>query len=100
MLAKVCNLPPNTTSAPVDHTNMTCPDFLAHSNYTELALIELGERDIFPHVGRNTRIRIEGARGEVYPIVTGTFGGVDFLHSVTGEGMAWIPGMSNACVTS
>ncbi|KAI1870986.1 hypothetical protein JX265_006026 [Neoarthrinium moseri] len=62
-----------------------CEDFLAHSNYTELALIELGERDIFPHVGRNTKVRIEGARGEVYPCVTGTFGGVDFLHSVTGE---------------
>ncbi|KAH6657356.1 heterokaryon incompatibility protein Het-C-domain-containing protein [Truncatella angustata] len=62
-----------------------CEDFLAHSNYTELALIELGERDIFPHVGRSTKVRIEGAREEVYPCVTGTFGGVDFLHSVTGE---------------
>jgi hypothetical protein len=30
-------------------------------------------------------LRIPGARQEVYPIVTGTFGGVDFLHSVTGE---------------
>lgn len=64
---------------------MQCIDFLAHSNYTELALIEMGERDVFPHVGRNTRLRIEGARQEVYPCVTGTFGGVDFLHSVTGE---------------
>ncbi|KAK7751168.1 hypothetical protein SLS62_006852 [Diatrype stigma] len=63
----------------------TFPYFLAHSNYTELALIELGERDVFPHVGRDTRMRLEGAREEVYPIVTGTFGGVDFLHSVTGE---------------
>jgi hypothetical protein len=61
-------------------------DFFAHSNYCELALIELGERDIFPHCGRNTRMELEGAREEVYPIVTGTFGGVDFLHSVTGEG--------------
>lgn len=60
-------------------------DYLAHSNYCELALIELGERDVFPHVGRNTRLRLPGARHEVYPIVTGTFGGVDFLHSVTGE---------------
>lgn len=60
-------------------------DFLAHSNYCELALIEMGERDIFPHVGRNTRMRLQGARDEVYPLVTGTFGGVDFLHSVTGE---------------
>ena len=61
-------------------------DFFAHSNYTELALIELGERDIFPHVGRNTKLRIPGASCSVYPLVTGTFGGVDFLHSVTGEG--------------
>ncbi|KAM0720143.1 hypothetical protein Q7P37_004279 [Cladosporium fusiforme] len=60
-------------------------DFSAHSNYTELALIELGERDIFPHVGRRTQIQLRGARGPVFPIVTGTFGGVDFLHSVMGE---------------
>ncbi|KAI0882288.1 Het-C-domain-containing protein [Annulohypoxylon maeteangense] len=67
-------------------TGLHClEDFLAHSNYTELALIEMGERDIFAHVGRNTKIEIPGARHEVYPCVTGTFGGVDFLHSVTGE---------------
>ncbi|KAI5864905.1 Het-C-domain-containing protein [Durotheca rogersii] len=67
-------------------TGLHClEDFFAHSNYTELALIELGERDVFPHVGRNTQIEIPGARGSVYPCVTGTFGGVDFLHSVTGE---------------
>lgn len=45
----------------------------------------MGERDVFPHVGRDTRMRLQGARDEVYPLVTGTFGGVDFLHSVTGE---------------
>jgi len=60
-------------------------DFSAHSNYTELALMELGERDIFPHVGRRTQMQVPGARSPVYPIVTGTFGGVDFLHSVMGE---------------
>lgn len=60
-------------------------DFSAHSNYTELALIELGERGVFPHVGRNTQVRLRGARSPVWPLVTGTFGGVDFLHSVTGE---------------
>ncbi|KAL2063558.1 hypothetical protein VTL71DRAFT_5363 [Oculimacula yallundae] len=60
-------------------------DYSAHSNYTELALIEMGERDIFPHVGRRTMMRLQGARSEVFPIVTGTFGGVDFLHSVMGE---------------
>ncbi|KAK7743634.1 hypothetical protein SLS53_004170 [Cytospora paraplurivora] len=58
---------------------------LEGNNYCELALIELGEHDVFPHVGRNTKIHLEGARHKVYPIVTGTFGGVDFLHSVTGE---------------
>ncbi len=56
------------------------PDFSAHSNYTELALIEMGERDVFPHVGRRTQINLRGARSSVYPLVTGTFGGVDFLH--------------------
>ncbi|OTA98896.1 hypothetical protein M426DRAFT_325603 [Hypoxylon sp. CI-4A] len=67
-------------------TGLHClEDFLAHSNYVELALIELGERDIFPHVGRSTKIEIPGARHRVYPCITGTFGGVDFLHSVTGE---------------
>ncbi|KAI1477108.1 Het-C-domain-containing protein [Daldinia eschscholtzii] len=67
-------------------TGLHClEDFLAHSNYTELALIELGERDVFPHVGRDTKLQIPGARHDVYPCVTGTFGGVDFLHSVTGE---------------
>jgi hypothetical protein len=54
---------------------MTCSNFLfldfyAHSNYVELALIELGERDVFPHVGSSTQIRLQGARGQVYPIVT------------------------------
>lgn len=67
-------------------TGLHClEDYFAHSNYTELALIEMGERDVFPHVGRNTKLRIPGARHSVYPAVTGTFGGVDFLHSVTGE---------------
>ena len=69
--------------------NIFVIDFYAHSNYCELALAELGERHVFPHCGRDTMIDLEGARGPVYPIVTGTFGGVDFLHSVTGEG--WFP---------
>ena len=60
-------------------------DYSAHSNYTELALVELGEHQVFPHVGRRTQVHIQGARQPVYPIVTGTFGGVDFLHSVCGE---------------
>jgi len=60
-------------------------DYSAHSNYVELALIEMGEGDIFPHVGRNARFHVQDAGKEVYPIITGTFGGVDFLHSVCGE---------------
>jgi hypothetical protein len=60
-------------------------DYSAHSNYTELALIEMGERDVFPHVGRQTQMHLQGGQYPVYPIVTGTFGGVDFLHSVMGE---------------
>ncbi|KAI8629735.1 NIMA-interacting protein tinc [Xylariaceae sp. FL1651] len=67
-------------------TGLHClEDFLAHSNYVELALIEMGERDVFPHVGSRTQLQIPGVRHEVWPCVTGTFGGVDFLHSVTGE---------------
>lgn len=67
-------------------TGLHClEDYAAHSNYTELSLIEMGETDVFPHVGRNAMIELPGARDYVYPIVTGTFGGVDFFHSVLGE---------------
>ncbi|KAK7981042.1 hypothetical protein PG989_013499 [Apiospora arundinis] len=58
-------------------------DFSAHSNYCELALRELGYNDVYPHCGTNAQIRVNGKH--IYPIVTGTFGGVDFLHSVLGE---------------
>ncbi|KAJ5929713.1 hypothetical protein N7454_006663 [Penicillium verhagenii] len=67
-------------------TGLHClEDYAAHSNYTELSLIELGESEVFPHVGRDTMLEVEGAPNMVYPIVTGTFGGVDFFHSVLGE---------------
>ncbi|GAB1196113.1 hypothetical protein APSETT444_005379 [Aspergillus pseudonomiae] len=67
-------------------TGLHClEDYAAHSNYTELSLIEMGESDIFPHVGRNTKLELHGAQNDVYPVVTGTFGGVDFFHSVLGE---------------
>ncbi|RKF57993.1 putative nima-interacting protein, partial [Erysiphe neolycopersici] len=67
-------------------TGLHClEDFAAHSNYIELALIELGEHNVFPHVGNLTKIQIQAVRNSVYPITTGTFGGVDFLHSVLGE---------------
>ena len=58
-------------------------DFGAHTNYTELALRELGFHNVFPHVGAATQINLHGK--QVFPLVTGTFGGVDFLHSVIGE---------------
>lgn len=67
-------------------TGLHCmEDYSAHSNYVELALIELGEGNIFPYVGRRTAIQVRGARQLIYPIVTGTFGGTDFLYSVMGE---------------
>ncbi|PNS18395.1 hypothetical protein CAC42_6212 [Sphaceloma murrayae] len=58
-------------------------DFGAHTQYVELALRELGFHGVFPHVGSNTEINVHGKR--IFPLVTGTFGGVDFLHSVLGE---------------
>lgn len=58
-------------------------DFGAHSNYTELALRELGYHNVFPHTGVQTQIYLHGKH--VFPLVTGTFGGVDFFHSVLGE---------------
>ncbi|KAF2796223.1 Het-C-domain-containing protein [Melanomma pulvis-pyrius CBS 109.77] len=58
-------------------------DFGAHTNYTELVLRELGFNNVFPHTGVQTQINLRGKH--VYPLVTGTFGGVDFFHSVLGE---------------
>jgi hypothetical protein len=55
-------------------------DFGAHTNYTELALREQGFTRVFPHTGIATEINLRGHR--VFPLVTGTFGVVDFLHSV------------------
>lgn len=61
----------------------TLEDFSAHSNYCELALRELGYHSVFTHCGTRTEINLRGKR--VFPLVTGTFGAVDFLHSVIGE---------------
>ncbi|KAF2496345.1 heterokaryon incompatibility Het-C [Lophium mytilinum] len=58
-------------------------DFGAHTNYTELALRELGFTNVFAHTGTASQINLHGKH--VFPLVTGTFGGVDFLHSVLGE---------------
>ena len=61
----------------------TLEDFGAHTNYVELSLRELGFNDVFCHTGFNTMIHLRNKH--VYPLVTGTFGMVDFYHSVLGE---------------
>ncbi|KAJ5952666.1 Heterokaryon incompatibility Het-C [Penicillium vulpinum] len=61
----------------------TLEDFAAHTNYVELALREMGLKNVFPHTGTGTQINLQGHR--VFPLVTGTFGMVDFFHSVMGE---------------
>ena len=58
-------------------------DFGAHTNYTELALREMGFHSVFSHTGAASEIELRGKR--MFPLVTGTFGGVDFLMSVLGE---------------
>lgn len=62
----------------------TMEDFGAHTNYCELALREMGFFSVFPHTGVETQILLHG-HYYVFPLVTGTFGMVDFLHSVLGE---------------
>jgi hypothetical protein len=44
----------------------------------------MGNQEVFPHVGRNVKVRAPNGR-DVYPLVTGTFGGADFIHSLLGE---------------
>ena len=61
----------------------TLEDLLAHSNWCELALRKTGHNDIFCHVG--DRVTVNTPNGPAPPLVTGTFGGADFLHSLLGE---------------
>ena len=61
----------------------TLEDFSAHSNYVELSLRNQGFHNVFPHCGTNSQVQIRGK--QVFPLVTGTFGVVDFYHSVLGE---------------
>ncbi|KAK0533435.1 hypothetical protein OC842_002976 [Tilletia horrida] len=62
----------------------TLEDLPAHSNWCEIALLKLGFRDVFCHVGDN--VRVQAPNGErVPPLVTGTFGSADFIHSLLGE---------------
>ena len=76
-------------------------DFLAHSNGCELALRKMGHEQVFCHVGDNGRllvhvlrpvvsltkfiVRIDTPNGLAPPLITGTFGSADFLHSLKGE---------------
>ena len=53
----------------------------AHSNWCELTLQAMGHEEVFAHVGRN--VRIQAPNGRRVPIlVTGTFGGSDFVSAV------------------
>ncbi|KAF8637884.1 hypothetical protein AX17_002507 [Amanita inopinata Kibby_2008] len=62
----------------------TLEDFPAHSNFCELVLVSMGHQEVFSHVG--DRVRIQAPNGKwVAPIVTGTFGSSDFIHSLLGE---------------
>ncbi|KAI0815377.1 heterokaryon incompatibility protein Het-C-domain-containing protein [Irpex lacteus] len=61
----------------------TMEDLLAHSNWCELALRKMGHQQVFPHVGDN--VIIDTPNGPAPPLITGTFGGADFLHSMMGE---------------
>lgn len=61
----------------------TLEDLLAHSNWCELALRKMGHNEVFCHVG--DRVIINTPNGPAPPLVTGTFGGADFLHSLLGE---------------
>jgi hypothetical protein len=61
----------------------TFEDFTAHSNYVELTLREQGYTNVFPHVGVATELTVRGKK--IFPLVTGTFGGLDFVLSVIGE---------------
>ncbi|KIJ38953.1 hypothetical protein M422DRAFT_33009 [Sphaerobolus stellatus SS14] len=62
----------------------TLEDFPAHSNFCELALVALGHTQVFTHVGDHVRIQSSSGKS-VAPLVTGTFGGSDFMHSLLGE---------------
>ncbi|KIJ15941.1 hypothetical protein PAXINDRAFT_168915 [Paxillus involutus ATCC 200175] len=62
----------------------TLEDFPAHSNFCELALASQGFQQVFLHVGDSVRLRTPQQK-LVAPLVTGTFGSSDFLHSLLGE---------------
>ena len=61
----------------------TLEDLLAHSNWCEIGLRKMGYEDVFCHVGDD--VSVDTPNGPAPPLVTGTFGGADFLHSLLGE---------------
>ncbi|RDB28776.1 hypothetical protein Hypma_015984 [Hypsizygus marmoreus] len=61
----------------------TLEDLLAHSNWCEVALRKMGHEEVFCHVGDN--IIINTPSGPAPPLITGSFGGADFIHSLMGE---------------
>ncbi|KAI0068034.1 Het-C-domain-containing protein [Artomyces pyxidatus] len=61
----------------------TLEDLLAHSNWCEISLRKMGHEQVFCHVG--DRVIINTPNGPAPPLITGTFGGADFLHSLMGE---------------
>ncbi|GJJ09955.1 hypothetical protein Clacol_004179 [Clathrus columnatus] len=63
----------------------TLEDLTAHSNWCELALRRMGYEGVFCHVGE--AVLVDTPLGPAPPLVTGTFGSTDFIHSVLGEGM-------------
>lgn len=74
-------------------------DLLAHSNWCELALRRLGHEEVFCHVGDNGTylviacvvyltvgtVIVNTPNGPAPPLITGTFGSADFIHSLMGE---------------
>ncbi|KAH8921224.1 heterokaryon incompatibility Het-C [Atractiella rhizophila] len=62
----------------------TLEDLLAHSNWCELTLKRMGHTSVFCHVGDDVRVRTREGE-EIEPLVTGTFGGADFIFSIMGE---------------
>jgi len=63
----------------------TLEDLTSHSNWIELALIELGYATVFPHVGIHSQIQVIGSDRYIWPLVTGTLGAADCLHSLLGD---------------
>ncbi|KDQ14443.1 hypothetical protein BOTBODRAFT_110023 [Botryobasidium botryosum FD-172 SS1] len=61
----------------------TLEDLTAHSNWCELAMRKMGYNRIFCHVG--DAVLVKTPLGPAPPLVTGTFGSTDFLHSLLGE---------------